>query len=392
MPWRESCAMDERVGFISEHRTGLWTMTELCERYEVSRKTGYKWLERYRLEGAAGLMDRSHAPREHASATPQNIVDAIEGLRRERPSWGPRKIIAKLEQRQPETEWPSASTAGEILKRAGLVCSRRVRRRAPPRLGQLTVPQHANHVWGVDHKGWIRLGDGSRAEPFTVTDGFSRYLISVAATGSTQYAECKPLLDRAFRDYGLPEVIRSDNGSPFASTGTTGLTALSVWWIKLGIRHERIDPGHPQQNGRHERFHFTLLEAMRPPAASRAAQARRFAAFARDYNEERPHEALGQRPPASFYRRSPRSMPTRLREPDYPAEAQVRQVRSNGEIKWRGDFIHISNALIGEAVAVEEAEGGDWQVRFFDVPIAIIDRDTRKLRRCTDAGKQGIEP
>ncbi len=158
-------------------------------------------------------------------------------------------------------------------------------------MGELTVPQHANHVWALDHKGWIRLGDGSRVEPFTATDGFSRYLISLAATGSTQHDECRPLLERAFREYGLPQIIRSDNGSPFASSGTTGLTALSVWWIKLGIHHERIDPGHPQQNGRHERFHLTLLEAMRPPPPTRAAQARRFSAFARDYNEERPHEA-----------------------------------------------------------------------------------------------------
>jgi putative transposase len=392
MPWRESCGMDERVSFIADHRTGLWTMTELCERYEVSRKTGYKWLERYRLEGAAGLMERSHAPHEHGRATAQNIVDAIVGLRQERPSWGPRKIIAKLAMCQSEMEWPSASTAGDILKRAGLVCGRRVRRRTPPRLGQLTVPQHSNHVWGVDHKGWIRLRDGSRAEPFTVTDGFSRYLISVAATSSTQYAECKPLLERAFRDYGLPEVIRSDNGSPFASTGASGLTALSVWWVKLGIRHERIDPGHPQQNGRHERFHFTLLEAMRPPAVNRAAQARRFAAFARDYNEERPHEALGQQTPASFYQPSPRSMPARLPEPDYPAAAHVRQVRSNGEIKWRGDFIHISTALVGEAVALEEVEDGCWQVRFFELPIGIIDPNTHKLRRCTNAASQRTEP
>ncbi|MGY4284818.1 transposase InsO family protein [Bradyrhizobium sp. LM2.7] len=268
MPWRESCAMDQRISFISEQRSGMWTMTELCERYEISRKTGYKWLDRFQLEGPGGLEDRSHAARVHGCATPQHIVDAIVGLRLERPSWGPRKIVSKLEARQGGVDWPSASTAGEILKRAGLVSSRRPRRRAPPRMGQLTVPQHANHVWALDHKGWIRLGDGSRVEPFTVTDGFSRYLISLAATGSTQYAECQPPLERAFREYGLPQIIRSDNGSPFASTGITGLTALSVWWIKLGIRHERIDPGHPQQNGRHERFHLTLLEAMRPAAAN----------------------------------------------------------------------------------------------------------------------------
>lgn len=382
MPWQESCAMDERVGFIADHQSGLWTMTELCERYEVSRKTGYKWLSRYRLEGAAGLVERSHAPHVHGRATPEHLVEAIVGLRRERPNWGPRKIVGKLAARQPEVDWPSPSTAGDILKRAGLVCARRVRRRAPPRLGQLTVPQYANHVWSVDHKGWIRLGDGTRAEPLTMTDGFSRYLISVAATRSTEYAEAKPLFERAFRNYGLPAVIRSDNGSPFASSGTTGLTALSIWWIKLGIRHERIDPGHPQQNGRHERFHLTLLEAMRPPSANLASQARRFAAFARDYNEERPHEALGQRPPASAYQHSPREMPSRLPQPDYPSEAAARTVRSNGEIKWRGDLIHVCSALAGETVAVEETPDGQWQLRFFAVPIGIIDQHTRKLRRC----------
>ncbi len=385
MPWQESCSMDQRVRFIGEHTSGLWTMTELCERYEVSRKTGYKWLERYRLGGAAGLMERSCAPLVHGRATSAVLVEAIVGLRRQRPSWGPRKIVAKLAAGQPGVDWPSASTAGEILKRAGLVCGRRLKRRAPPRLGELTVPQHANHVWNADHKGWVRLGDGTRAEPLTVTDGFSRYLVSLSATGSTAQDEARPLFERAFHEHGLPEVIRSDNGSPFASTGTTGLTALSAWWIKLGIRHERIDPGHPQQNGRHERFHLTLLEAMQPPSADRAAQARRFAAFARDYNEERPHEALGQKPPSSFYTPSSRAMPDRLPEPDYPAEAAVRKVRSTGEIKWQGDLIHICSALAGEAVAIEETQTGQWQVRFFDAPIGVIDVNSRKLRRPTVA-------
>jgi len=373
--------MDERIRFIGEHTSGLWTMTELCERYEISRKTGYKWLERYRSCGAGGLMERSRAPLSHGRATPAPLAEAIVELRRARPSWGPRKLIAKLVARTPDAAWPSASTAGEILKRAGLVCGRRLHRRGPPRLGELTTPLHANHVWGVDHKGWVRLRDGSRVGPLTITDGFSRYLISVSATGSTRHDEARPLFERAFRDYGLPETIRSDNGSPFASTGVTGLTALSAWWIKLGVKHERIDPGHPQQNGRHERFHLTLLEAMRPPSADRAAQARRFEAFAKDYNEERPHEALGQKIPASIYRPSTRQMPRRLPEPDYPAEAAVRKVRSNGEIKWRGDLILISGALVGEAVAVEETEMGDWQVRFFDAVIGVIDRKEPKLRR-----------
>jgi putative transposase len=383
MPWRENCAMDERIGFIGDCNSGLWTMTELCERYEISRKTGYKWLSRYREAGAAGLAARSSAPLVHGRRAPEAVTAAIIALRRQRPSWGPRKLVARLAAGQPEIAWPAASTAGEILKRAGLVCGRRLKRRAPPRAGALTVPQHANHVWNADHKGWVRLGDGARAEPLTVTDGFSRYLLCVSATSSTTQEQARPAFLRAFAEHGLPEVIRSDNGAPFASTGVTGLTALSAWWIKLGIRHERIDPGRPQQNGAHERFHLTLLEAMRPPAADRCDQEARFAAFARDYNQERPHEALGQKPPAQFYAPSPRPMPDQLPEPDYPAEAAVRKVRSNGEIKWQGELVYVSSALGGEAVAVEETEAGDWQVRFFDMPIGMIDRRNRKLRRLT---------
>jgi len=373
--------MDERVRFISDHLTREWSMTELCGRYEISRKTGYKWLWRYAEFGAAGLLERSRAPLVHGGATAPEIVAAIVEMRHERKSWGPRKIIAKLVERQPEVAWPSPSTASEILKRAGAVKGRCFRHHPPPRSGELTEPQHTNHVWGVDHKGWVRLGDGSRVEPLTITDAFSRYLVQVAATSSVAYAEAKPVFERAFREYGLPEVIRSDNGAPFASTGTTGLTALSAWWIKLSIRHERIDPGRPQQNGRHERLHLTLLEAMRPTERNLAAQARRFQAFTCDYNRERPHEALGQRPPASVYQCSPRKMPRRLPEPDYPAETAVRKVRSNGEIKWQGELIHICSALIGEAVAVEETEAGHSQVRFFDVPLGWIDPDTKKLRR-----------
>lgn len=356
-------------------------MTELCELYRISRKTGYKWLGRYEADGPAGLASRSSAPLVHGRSTPTNLAEAIVALRQERPTWGPRKLIAKLSSSHSDIVWPAPSTAGELLKRAGLVCGRRLKRRAPPRLGALTVAKGANEVWAVDHKGWVRLGDRTRAEPLTMTDMFSRYVISVTATSSTSQAEAKPLFERAFAAYGLPEVIRSDNGSPFASTGVSGLTTLSAWFIKLGIRHERIDPGSPQQNGSHERFHRTLLEAMQPVCADLAAQARRFEAFARDFNEERPHEALGQKTPASVYVGSPRPLPDRLPEPDYPAAATVRQVRSNGEIKWQGGLVHVCSALAGEAVAVEETEAGEWQVRFFALPIGVIDAKAGKLRR-----------
>jgi putative transposase len=385
MVWRESCAMDERTQFIADCLSGEWTMVELCEHYQISRKTGYKWLGRYREDGACGLMERPRAPLKHGRATPKALADAIIALRQERPSWGPKKIVARLAAQAPGCCWPSASAAGEILKRAGLVTGRRLRRRVPPTPGGLTVPQHANHVWAADHKGWVRLTDGTRCEPLTVTDGFSRYLVQLGCGASTREAEARPLFELAFSEYGLPEAIRTDNGPPFANAGVTGLSALSVWWLKLGIRHERIDPGCPQQNGRHERFHLTLLPAMHPVAANAAEQQRRFADFAKDYNEERPHEALGQKPPSAFYRRSERCLPDKLEEPCYPPEAAVRKVRSNGEIKWEGNLVAVSTALAGEAVALEEMEAGDWLVRFYAAPIGVIRRGEARLSRLPEA-------
>jgi putative transposase len=356
-------------------------MTTLCDRYSISRKTGYKWRERYEEGGWPNLSERSHAPLHHGRVIAPALAEAIIALRRKRPTWGSRKLLAWLANNEPDAAWPVPSTADHILKQAGLVTNRRVHRRAPPRLGELTQPCHANHVWRVDHKGWILLKDGTRAEPLTMTDGFSRFLISVSATASTHSCQAKPLFERAFQEYGLPEVIRSDNGSPFASTGTAGLTQLSAWWIKLGIRHERIDPGSPQQNGGHERFHRTLLEAMDPPCANQAEQEARFLAFKQDYNHERPHEALGQQPPASLYRPSPRAMPDPLPEPCYAAEVASRKVRHNGDIRWKGDMIYVSAALAKEEVGIEETDDGQWRVRYFNAPLGIIDQTHRKLRR-----------
>jgi transposase InsO family protein len=366
--------MDLRLQFVAEHLAGDVTMTELCEAYGISRRVGYKWLGRYAAEGPAGLADRSHAPLKHGRETPAALVEKIVDLRRARPSWGPRKLMAKLAQLHPELHWPSHSTAHELLKRAGLVSARRVRRRPPRRLGDLIAPERPNHVWAVDHKGWVKLGDGHRCEPLTVADSYSRFLLALSAAGGVSGTEAKPVLERAFREYGLPEAIRSDNGPPFASASATGLSALSVWWIKLGIQPERITPGRPQENGRLERFHRTLLEAMTPPAADRVEQLRRFDAFRRDYNEERPHQALQQLTPASFYTPSPRPMPDRPPEPQYPSAFTVRRVRSNGQIKWRGGLIGLSTALVGEPIALEEIEHG-WRVWFYRQAIGLIRPD-----------------
>lgn len=387
MPW--DGVVERRLRFVLAAETGEEPISGLCEAFGISRKTGYKWIDRYRAEGPAGLADRSSAPRRHGRATPEEVAEKIVLLRRARPMWGPRKIIAKLKKEHPQVVWPSPSTAGDILKRAELVGSRQRRRRAPPSPFGLIVPERPNHVWAADYKGWIRLGDGARCEPLTLTDGFSRYLLRLSCGAGTKEAEARPVFEAAFEEFGLPEAIRTDNGPPFASTGVTGLTSLGVWWIKLGIRLERIDPGKPQQNGRHERFHLTLLEAMRPTAPDRRAQAERFDAFQDDYNHQRPHQALDQQPPADFYHPSPRQPPAQPPEPDYPAEAAVRSVRSNGEIKWRGELVHISSALAGEPIAIEEDEAGDWRVRFYDHPLGIIDRKQNRLRRLNRAPSAG---
>lgn len=380
MSWALSTKMDERVKFISDHLLGEWSLSALCARYGISRPTGYKWIDRYRQEGVGGLVERSSAPHVHGRKTADTIAEAICALKHKYPSWGPKKLVAWLGDHHPEIDWPAASTAGEVLKRAGLVAPRKRKRHVPPRLGELTQPLYPNHVWAADHKGWITTPYGARLEPLTVTDGFCRYLIILSATGSTAAAVAQPQFMRAFAEHGLPDVIRTDNGSPFASSAVTGLTRLSAEWTRFGIRHERIDPGVPQQNGCHERFHLTLKEAMRPAEASQDAQQRRFDRFRHDYNSERPHEALGQKPPASLYVNSPRPLPSRIPEPVYPAEAAVRKVRSNGEIKWKGDLIYIADILAGDAIAVSETEQGQWQVNFYDRPIGLIDPKTKTLK------------
>jgi len=371
--------MDERIRFVGEWLLGEVSRTELCERYGISRRTGYKWLSRYEAEGPTGLSERSHAPLHHGRSTPAELVEKLVALRRARPTWGPRKLVAKLGALHPRLAWPSHSTAHAILKREGLVTGRRLRRHPPRRLGELVTPERPNHVWAVDHKGWITLRNGERCEPLTLTDSYSRYLLAVSTSNSPGQAQARPAMELAFREYGLPEVIRSDNGPPFATASTTGLSALSVWWIKLGIHPERITPGRPQENGRLERFHLTLLEAMKPAASSRSVQARRFEAFRHDYNHERPHQALGQIPPAAFYQPSLRVMPKQPDKPDYPRTMTTKKVRTNGEIKLAGGrLIHISSALAGEAVALEPIEGG-CRVWFYKEPIGLIDHNGRKL-------------
>lgn len=383
MPWDETTRMKQRERFILDLESYQYTMTELCERYGISRKTGYKWADRYGEEGLAGLADRSRVPKSCPHTTAEELVKDLLELRRAHPSWGPRKLLAFLHKRRPEESWPAASTVGGILKRHGLVEERPRRRRRPSAHPNRPAAQAAapNEVWTSDFKGQFRTGDGRLCYPLTVADGYSRYLLGVQGLDSVSESQAWPVYERLFREYGLPQAIRSDNGSPFASAQAVGgLSRLSVRWLKLGIRLERIEPGHPEQNGRHERMHRTLKQdTARPPAANRLAQQERFDQFRRIYNEQRPHEALGQQTPAELYRPSPRPYPSQLPEPEYPGHFEVRSVRPTGEIKWQGELLFLSEALRGERVGLEEYEAGMWSVYFGSVLLARFDERERKL-------------
>ena len=371
--------MDEKLSFVAECLRGELAMVSLCEAYGISRKTGYKWLGRYRELGPEGLVDRSRAPRRHGRSMAPEVADAIVGLRRQRPHWGPRKLRAVLMRESPETVWPAASTMGDLLRSEGLVSSRRRRRRVAAPSRTLRPAEGPNDVWCIDFKGWFRTRDGERCDPLTVTDAYSRYLLACVIV-PPRTEEVRAALEELFVRYGLPETIRSDNGSPFAGTGAAGLSRLSVGWLKAGIALERIDPGRPQQNGRHERMHKTLkAETTRPPAANKEEQQVRFDRFREDFNANRPHEALGQQPPAAFWQPSPRPWPERLEEPWYDAWHAMRRVRTDGSIKWGGDMVFVSETLAGESVGIAETDSGHWILRFADIDLGIIDRRTKKL-------------
>ena len=380
MPWRETCRMDEKLDFVLAWHRGEAPMTALCAAYGISRKTGYKWLGRYREAGPGGLAERSRAPRRHGRSMAPGVAAAIVELRRAHPFWGPRKLRAVLMREHPGTVWPAASTMGELLRAEGLVPRRRLRRRLPSPARPFREAAGPNDVWCIDFKGWFRTGDGERCDPLTITDAWSRYLLAVAIV-PPRTAPVEAAVEAAFRRYGVPLALRSDNGTPFASTAAGGLSRLSVRWAKAGIELERIDPGQPQQNGRHERMHRTLkTETAKPPAASAAAQQARFDRFREEFNAVRPHEALGQAPPATVYRRSPRAW-RGPEEPVYDAGHAARRVRPNGCIKWGGEEVFVSEALAGESVGIAETEDGAWIVRFAGIDLGLFDRQSRKLIR-----------
>jgi transposase InsO family protein len=382
MGWKETCAMDERMRFVMAAKEGDESFAAVCRRFGVSRKTGYKWQDRYASEGVGGLGERSRAPLHHPQAVPARIVERCLEMRRKHPTWGPVKVRGYLERRAPATPWPAVSTIGALFDREGLTVQRKFRRRSPPSSAPFAACGGPNDVWCIDFKGWFLTGNGTRCEPLTLSDAHSRYLLRCQALGRTDVTHVWPVLDAALREFGLPRALRSDNGPPFASRGAGGLSQLSVKVIKAGVLPERITPGKPQENGRLERLHLTLLQdTADPPAHSLRQQVERLQAFQQIYNEERPHAALGNDTPAMHYATSLRRFDGVLRQPEYGPDHLIRRVRQSGEIKWQGHKVHISTALIGEPVGLVEDESGSWSVVYGPVELGIITHRGDRLRQ-----------
>lgn len=380
MPWKETCAMDQKIQMIGDWLSEEHGITELSKMYGVSRKTVYKWIGRYEAEGPPGLEERSRAPMSHPNATPLSMAREIVAAKLRHQSWGPKKLLAWLEERYPGKRWPAASTVGDILKKEGLVKSRKRKRKTPPYPVPFSECHRPNAVWCADFKGQFRTGDGELCYPLTISDNYSRFLLSCRGLNHPTYEAVRPWFEETFKKYGLPEAIRTDNGAPFASVSLGGLSKLSVWFIKLGVRPERIGTGRPEQNGRHERMHRSLKEATAsPPRSDMGEQQKAFDEFKHEYNFERPHEALGQKTPDSFYRPSLRPYPFKVPAVEYHGDVIVRQVRHNGEIKWRGEFIYVSEALAGEPVALKQKEEHLWEVSFSSYPLGVLNELTMKV-------------
>jgi putative transposase len=372
--------MDQREQFIADHRHGLYSMVELCARYGVSRKTGYKWLTRFEAEGRAGLRDRSHAPHHCPHRIAAELAALLCATRRAHPTWGPAKLLQWLAPRYPEIDdWPAVSTVGDLLAREGLVRERR-RRRPVQHPGVAPIETTApNDLWTADFKGHFRTRDGVYCYPLTIADQHTRFLLACQGLPSTKGGGVRRVFARAFRDCGLPAAIRTDNGVPFATTGIHGLSQLNVWWLRLGIQHQRIRPRSPQENGAHERLHKTLkAEAIRPPKANLAAQQRAFNAFRAEFNTERPHSALNGDAPGHHYTPSPRPYPERLPPLEYPGHFIVKRVTNAGTFRLKHKLLFIANALKQHHIGLEEIDDGVWSIYLGTVLLGRVDE--REMR------------
>jgi putative transposase len=380
MPWSTTSAMTQRLLFIRDFELGVFSFAALCARYGVSRETGYAVLARYRREGRAGLEEHSRRPHHSPRQTPAALIDQLVEARRRHPTWGPKKLLWLLRKRAPVTPWPAPSTAGLWLARRGLSRGRR-RRRALTHPGRpTTIATAPNALWTVDFKGQFRTRDGHYCYPLTVADDFSRYLLGCQALLQPTRALVRPVLTRLFQECGLPERIRTDNGPPFASCALARLSQLSVWLLRCGIHPELIEPGHPEQNPRHERMHRTLKAATtRPPAVDHRAQQRCFNTFRAEYNAERPHESLSMQPPVTRYRASPRPYRGPVEPLKYPGHFELRKVSRNGGIRWHKAWVNVSHVLAEEIVGFEAVADGLWDVYYRSVKLGRFAERTGRI-------------
>lgn len=372
--------MDLKTQFIADYLRQSQSITELCLHYGISRKTAYKWISRYHQHGLSGLEEHSRKPLSCPHQTEPDLVEALLEARRHHPTWGAKKLLKLLSKRDPERNWPARSTVCDLLARHGLIKKPR-KRRHPGHPGKPTsIIAAPNQVWCADFKGQFKTRDGIYCYPLTITDGFSRYLLACQGLLTTACADTKTVFTRVFREFGLPERIRTDNGVPFATVSLARLSSLSAWWIRLGIVPELIEPGKPQQNGRHERMHRTLkAETTCPPAANRRAQQRKFNSFGEEYNQLRPHEAINLETPASLYQPSPRPYPEKLPALEYPAHFETRYVSYNGGIRWRSDWVNVSITCAGEYVGLEEIDNGIWNVYFGPVKLGRLIEEQMRI-------------
>lgn len=365
MPWRDSSPMDLKTQFIADYLRQTLSVAELCYHYNISRKTGYKWIDRYLEDGATGLADRSRRPHVCPHQTNPKLVELILEARRHHPTWGAKKLLKILSNRQPKQQWPARRTVCDILARQGLIKKPRHRRLIGHPGKPTSIITAPNQVWSADFKGHFKTRDGHYCYPLTVTDNFSRYLLGCQALLTTTCADAKPVFRRLFQEFGLPQRMRTDNGVPFATVSLARLSTLSAWFVRLGIMPELIEPGKPQQNGRHERMHRTLkAEATRPPATNCRTQQRTFNRFRDEFNNQRPHEALALATPASIYQLSPRPFPTKLPPLEYPDHFETRYVSYNGGIRWKSAWVHVSITCAGQYLGLEAVDNQIWNVYF----------------------------
>lgn len=382
MSWQETNPKNEKLMFIADYLKREYSVAELCRRYQISRKTGHKLINRFSAEGEAAIHEKSRARHTHPNGTPEPIVEQLLAMKHRYPHFGPATIHAKLHIEHSDCAWPAISTIADIFKRHGLVKPRKLRKKVPAHTHPFIDCNQPNKVWSIDFKGHFKLQNDQYCYPLTITDNYSRFLLSCHGVARPTAKATKQIIERAFQEYGLPDAIKTDNGQPFAGLGLCGLTSLSIWWLKLGIWPERIDAGHPEQNGRHERMHRTLKAyTTRPPQACMKTQQQAFNEFIQIYNFERPHQGVNNQYPSQVYTPSVRSYPHILPEVTYPDAFEIRQVRSNGEIKWCGKQYFLSELLYREPIGLEPIDDGRAIVYFTKLKLGILDARLNKIIR-----------